>query len=42
MLGGGTIITTLLFLKIFLKKEVKSYQFVGCLSAFLGMVVVGS
>lgn len=41
MMRGGTIITTAIFSRYFLKTKVQRYQLVGCALAFVGVFVVG-
>lgn len=41
MMRGGTIITTAIFARFFLKTQVQKHQIAGCAFAFIGVFVVG-
>lgn len=41
MMRGGTIVTTLIFSRIFLKAQVKKNQIMGAILVLLGVFIVG-
>lgn len=41
MMRGGTIITTAIFARFFLKTAIQKHQIAGCAFAFIGVFVVG-
>jgi len=41
MIRGGTIITTLLFSMILMKKRAERFEKVGCIFAVMGLILIG-